>query len=388
MHATRIDGRTKAWRLQGLDTRNDECAPVGSPMVEEDFMRRAIEIAENGRGKVQPNPLVGCVLVRDGEVIAEGWHDNIGGFHAEQAAIADAEERGIATSGSTAYVTLEPCNHHGRTPPCTEALLWAGIDRVVIGALDPNPTVRGGGMSALMDQGVKVENGLLERECKAQMREFIHWCEFRKPFVTLKAAIDIQGRVDVSPEEPSERFTSISSLKRSHLLRSNNMGILVGVETVIRDNPDLSARDVGAKLQPIRIVIDPNGRIPKDCTLLSDGRSRTLIIHSRDVVAVDPPHVERYVIPSDGQDIEVNRILQLLGDLGIQSLIIEGGPTTWKSFIESDAVDAAILIQSPKDLQSGEIGMFGEESLRDTGLVISSHEMLEGDKVTYWSRSQ
>ena len=235
---------------------------------------------------------------------------------------------------------------------------------------------------------MRVENGLLERECKAQMKEFIHWCEFRKPFVTLKAAIDIQGRVDVSPEKPSERFTSTSSLKRSHLLRSNNMGILVGVETVIRDNPELSARDVGAKLQPIRIVIDPNGRIPKDCTLLSDGRSRTLIIHSRDVVAVDPPHVERYVIPSDGQDIEVNRILQLLGDLGIQSLVIEGGPTTWKSFIESDAVDAAILIQSPKNLQSGEMGIFGEEYLRDTGLVISSHEMLEGDKVTYWSRSQ
>ena len=104
---------------------------LGAPWSREDFMRRAIEIAENGRGKVQPN-LVGCVLVRDGKVIAEGWHDNIGGFHAEQAAIADAEERGIATSGSTAYVTLEPCNHHGRTPPCTEALLWAGIDRVVI----------------------------------------------------------------------------------------------------------------------------------------------------------------------------------------------------------------------------------------------------------------
>ena len=113
-------------------------------------MQRAIEIAERGRGKVQPNPLVGCVLVRDGKIIAEGWHGNIGGFHAEQAAIADAEERGITTSGSTAYVTLEPCNHHGRTPPCTEALLWAGVERVIVGALDPNPTVRGGGLLSLI----------------------------------------------------------------------------------------------------------------------------------------------------------------------------------------------------------------------------------------------
>ena len=108
-----------------------------------DCMRRAIEIAYRGKGSVHPNPLVGCVLVRDGEIIAEGWHGHLGGLHAEQAAIADAEERGVSTSGCTAYVTLEPCNHHGRTPPCTEALLWAGVEKVVIGALDPNPTVRG-----------------------------------------------------------------------------------------------------------------------------------------------------------------------------------------------------------------------------------------------------
>ena len=244
-------------------------------------MQRAIEIAERGRGKVQPNPLVGCVLVRDGKIIAEGWHGNIGGFHAEQAAIADAEERGITTSGSTAYVTLEPCNHHGRTPPCTEALLWAGVERVIVGALDPNPTVRGGGLSALRDVGVSVKNGILEKECKHQMREFIHWCEHRKPFVTLKAAIDARGRVDCDREEPSMRFTSPSSIEKSHLLRSENMGILVGVDTVIRDDPVLTARNVGAQIQPTRIVIDPLGRMPKDCKLLNDGATKTVVIQSR-----------------------------------------------------------------------------------------------------------
>jgi len=356
-------------------------------MGEEDFMQRAIEIADRGRGKVQPNPLVGCVLVRDGEIIAEGWHGNIGGFHAEQAAIADAEERGIATIGSTAYVTLEPCNHHGRTPPCTEALLWAGVERVVIGALDPNPTVRGGGMSALRDVGVHVENGLLEKECKDQMREFIHWCEHRKPFVTLKAAIDARGRVDCDRNKPSMRFTSPSSIEKSHLLRSENMGILVGVDTVIRDDPVLTARNVGAQIQPTRIVIDPLGRMPEDCKLLNDGATKTMVIHSKNLEMNDLDHVERYVIPSVDDDIDVNRILQLIGDLGIQSIIIEGGPTTWKKFIQHDAVDAAILIQSPKDLQSGEVNTFGEVDLLNANLVMSSYEMSGPDKITYWSRT-
>ena len=130
----------------------------------ESHMRRAIELAERGRHRVMPNPLVGCVLIRDGEVLAEGWHDHIGGLHAEQMAIADAESKGVATQGTTAFVTLEPCNHFGRTPPCTESLLWAGVETVVIGALDPNPTVRGDGADALRRNGVRVVTGVLEEE--------------------------------------------------------------------------------------------------------------------------------------------------------------------------------------------------------------------------------
>ena len=134
-------------------------------------MQRALRLAERGRGRVMPNPMVGCVLVKDGEVIAEGWHDHIGGLHAEQMAIADSEAKGISPQGSTAYITLEPCNHFGRTPPCTEALLWAGVTHVVIGAGDPNPTVRGGGSDALREAGINVREGILEDECWDQMRE-------------------------------------------------------------------------------------------------------------------------------------------------------------------------------------------------------------------------
>ena len=157
---------------------------------DEQFMRLALELGSRGGHKVLPNPRVGCVLVRDGKVIAEGWHDHIGGLHAEQMAIADAESRGVSTQGSTAFVTLEPCNHFGRTPPCTEALLWAGIERVVIGSMDPNPTVRGNGADSLVGNGVKVITGVLESECNHQMRPFMHWCKNRRPFVILKAALD------------------------------------------------------------------------------------------------------------------------------------------------------------------------------------------------------
>ena len=342
------------------------------------WMRRAIEIAYRGKGCVHPNPLVGCVLVRDGEIIAEGWHGHLGGLHAEQAAIADAEEKGISTSGSTAYVTLEPCNHHGRTPPCTEALLWAGVEKVVIGALDPNPTGRGG--------GIVVESGLLEEECILQMRPFMHWCVERRPLVFLKAAVDIDGRVDVDYTSPSERFTSDSSLRWAHKVRSEHMAILVGIETVIRDNPELTARGVDAMIQPIRVIIDPNARIPENSKVLVDGLAPTILINSKPVSCEDMPHVTRYVLPSEDRGIEVEKILDLLGDLRIQSLIVEGGPSTWKGFLNAGVVDEAVLIRSRIGLPSGQTGAFGEGDLLEAGMHQISREDCGGAIMTVWNR--
>ena len=224
--------------------RNHECGLGRSAKMTdaEQYMRRAIKLAEKGRHRVMPNPLVGCVLVKDGEIVAEGWHDHLGGLHAEQMAIADAESKGIGTRGTTAYVTLEPCNHFGRTPPCTEALLWAGVSKVVIGALDPNPTVRGEGAKKLIDLGVEVVTGVMEEECESQMEEFMHWCRSRRPFVTLKASTDTNGLVDGDPSKPAFRFSSDASLRLAHDLRANSMAILVGVGTVIRDDPSLTVR--------------------------------------------------------------------------------------------------------------------------------------------------
>ena len=361
-------------------------AMTGHQMPEgESHMRRAIELAERGRNRVMPNPLVGCVLVRDGEVLAEGWHDHIGGLHAEQMAIADAEAKGVPTQGTTAYVTLEPCNHFGRTPPCTESLLWAGVERVVIGALDPNPTVRGDGAVALREGGVEVETGLLERECEEQMRTFMHWCRERRPLVTLKASTDSKGRIDGDPSKPAKRFSSKESLDLAHGIRGDSMAILVGVGTIIRDDPSLTVRgpDIGPREQPTRVVIDPQNRVPAGCRVMTDGAAPTLLIQSSEFETMDDhPHVERVVIPEG--DIPIPRILDMLGDRGVQSLLVEGGLDTWSRFLVSGLVDIVRTSVSPIDIPYEEAKCFDLTSLETLGFEPVSMEICGGDEVTIW----
>ena len=356
--------------------------------VAERYMKRAIELAERGRHRVMPNPLVGCILVKDDEVVAEGWHDHIGGLHAEQMAIADAESKSVATRGATAYVTLEPCNHFGRTPPCTEALLWAGVSKVVIGAMDPNPTVRGDGARTLEESGVEVVTGVLEAECESQMEEFIHWCRERRPLVTLKASTDAKGRIDGDSSKPAVRFSSDSSLRMAHEIRADSMAILVGVGTVIRDDPSLTVRgpEIDPREQPTRVVIDPNDRTPEDCRLMVDGEAPTLLIQSSEYDSSgDERHVERIVIPEG--EIPIARILDMLGDMGLQSLLVEGGLDTWSRFLSEKMVDRARICVSDIDL-GGDGPTFDKKSLSESGLIRVSEEKVRGDSIEWWTRER
>jgi len=351
-------------------------------------MLRAIELAEAGRFRVMPNPMVGCVLVRDGIVIAEGWHDHLGGLHAEQMAIADAESRGIETRGATAFVTLEPCNHFGRTPPCTESLLWAGVSSVVIGSLDPNPNVRGGGSRTLLEAGVEVHLGVMEDECEKQMAEFMHWCRNRRPLVTMKASTDKEGRIDGNPEEPSKRFSSPESLALSHELRAESMAILVGVNTVIRDDPELTIRgpEIKPRGPPIRIVVDPDGRVPHESKVLVDGKAPTLLINSSEFDSTeDLEHVERAIIPD--RQIPVSRILDMLGDRGVQSLLVEGGADTWARFLSEGAVDRARVCIT-QTILGGDSPRFYSKTLSEHGLEIFSEEDSSGDRIEWWKRKR
>ena len=354
----------------------------------EQYMRRAIELAERGRHRVMPNPLVGCVLVGDGKIVAEGWHDHLGGLHAEQMAIADAEAKGIPTRGTTAYVTLEPCNHFGRTPPCTESLLWAGVEKIVIGAMDPNPTVRGGGCANLDNNGIEVVHGVLKEECERQMAEFIHWCKERRPLVTLKASTDLKGRVDGPPSQPSSRFSSERSLELSHEIRAESMAILVGIGTVLRDDPSLTVRgpDIGPRGSPIRVVLDPSNRIPQECKLMGNPEAPTLLIQTSEYDSShDSPHVERLVIAEE--EIPVHRILDMLGDRGIQSLLVEGGPYTWSRFLSEKMVDRARICISDLDLGGGG-PTFDTKSLSESGLFLTSKEEVCGDSIEWWTRER
>ena len=332
---------------------------------DEAFMQRALDIAERGRGRVAPNPLVGCVLVKEGEIIAEGWHDHLGGLHAEQMAIHDAESKGKSPNGSTVYVTLEPCNHYGRTPPCTQALMWAGIKKAVIAHYDPNPTVRGQGVEVLRDAGIEVETGLLEAEAAVQMREFLYWCEHRRPIVTVKLAVDKNGSVD-DRSQAAGRFTSEGCLDAVHQLRKECDAILVGAETIERDNPSLTVRRVEAERQPLRVVLDPHERTSTKAAVYTDGH-------------------ETIQIGADYNGLLT--LLNRLGDLEKQRLLIEGGPTTIHSFLSEGLVDEFYLVQSEVVHQQPVSSNIDQDVLTQAGLSLHRIETWGEESVQLWLRN-
>ncbi len=357
------------------------------------FMERALEVAERGRGDVNPNPLVGCILVKDGEIISEGWHNHLGGLHAEQMAIANAEKNGRNTNGSTAYVTLEPCNHHGRTPPCTEALLWAGIKEVIISHIDPNPTVKGGGIKALKNAKINVKIGLLEDKSKLQMESFLNWCENKIPIVTLKMATDCDGHID-DKSKSSERFSSETTLNLVHKLRSFSDAILVGVNTVIRDDPQLNVRRISREhsRNPLRIVLDRKLRIPIDSKLLNDGMP-TLIVFSTDnkekikilegkngveLLKINESETSEGISPSD--------LLLKLGERGIQELLIEGGTETAKRFVKSKLIDRILMFRSPISFKDPVEGLTGQEIV-SLGLERLPDKYYEDDCLERWCKT-
>jgi diaminohydroxyphosphoribosylaminopyrimidine deaminase/5-amino-6-(5-phosphoribosylamino)uracil reductase len=272
------------------------------------MLGRALELAERGRGTTYPNPVVGAVVVRDGEVVGEGWHERQGGPHAEVIALEAAGER---ARGATLYVTQEPCSHHGRTPPCVDAVLAAGVRRVVTGALDPHPE-HGGGLERLRAEGVDVE--LVDSfEARAQNEAWRTWASKRRPFVTYKVAITLDGRVSL----PGERWVSGEESRRLvHELRAASDAVAVGTGTVRADNPQLDAREVEVVRQPRRLAF---GRGP-----LTDGSELEL--------------------RSGLLDEELGK----LGDEGVQSLLLEGGPTLASAFFSADLVDKVLVFVAPK----------------------------------------
>jgi diaminohydroxyphosphoribosylaminopyrimidine deaminase/5-amino-6-(5-phosphoribosylamino)uracil reductase len=286
-------------------------------MTDEALLGRALELAERGRGTTAPNPVVGAVLARDGEIVGEGWHERAGGPHAEAVALEAAGER---ARGATLYVTLEPCAHHGRTPPCADAVVAAGVARVVAAVGDPNPETDGAGFERLRAAGVAVElpGGDPEWRARVQNEAFRVWMAERRPFVVYKAAVTVDGRVTV----PGRRWvTGEESRRRVHELRAEVDAVAVGMGTVRADDPQLTARDVGAGRQPRRLAF---GRGP-----LPAGSELELL---------DGPLEEE---------------LARLADEGVQSLLLEGGPTLATAFVAAGLVDKLLLFVAPELSGSG-----------------------------------
>lgn len=323
----------------------------------EHYMRMAISFALRGTGNVSPNPRVGCVIVdysnlEEGRMISWGYHRRFGGPHAEVEALKKA---GDAAKGCTAYVNLEPCCHTGKTPPCYEALLKAGVSTVVVGMSDPNPVVSGGGIDALRNASVEVVTDVLEAECRWLNRGFIRNMTLGRPWVTVKAAISLDGDIALQSGE-SQWISNSLSRKRSHLMRAENDAVMVGVGTVLRDDPRLTVRDVDGR-SPIKVIVDKDLRTPAEAKVLDQGRCIFFTGPSPDEGKADTlarrgARIIRQQKELDDR-IPIEGLLNELGGLGVNQLMVEGGSRLICSFIESGAVDEYSLFVAPKVLGNG-----------------------------------
>ncbi len=335
------------------------------------YMNKAIALAMKAAGQTAPNPVVGCVLVRDGEIIGEGWHKGPGLPHAEVEAIAAA---GGDASGAVAYVTLEPCNHTGRTGPCAEALIAAGVEEVVYAMADPNP-VAAGGAGKLGEAGVKVRGGVCEDAAKAMNRPWLHALHYKRPFVTGKTAMSIDARTATSAGE-SQWITSPSSRNTGHQMRWRTDAIIVGAGTVIADDPALTARPAPGTLfgkpiydgerYPLRVVVDSTARTsPGAKAFERTGKGAILATTKRApesrLSAFREMGVEILVLPRDEKDrVDLDALLDALYERDVHAAMIEGGGDLLGGFFDADLLDEIVFFIAPKVIGGGKPALAGD----------------------------
>ncbi|MCC3380292.1 bifunctional diaminohydroxyphosphoribosylaminopyrimidine deaminase/5-amino-6-(5-phosphoribosylamino)uracil reductase RibD [Paenibacillus farraposensis] len=315
----------------------------------EKYMRLALENARSAKGQTEPNPLVGSVIVNNGRIVGIGAHLKPGEPHAEIHALRMAGEHAW---GATIYVTLEPCSHHGRTGPCAEAIVKAGIRRVVIAALDPNPLVSGRGVQILKDAGIEVIVGVCEQESIRMNEVFNRYIVSKRPFITIKSAVTLDGKIATRTSE-SKWITSEAAREDVHRLRNEHVGILVGVQTVIHDNPQLTTRLPEGR-NPIRIILDSTLRIPLDARVITDGEAPTWIFTGRNYDEGKRSQLEQLgvkVYPTQDADsdrVNLPQMLDILGAAEVSSVFVEGGAEVNASFVQQGLADKLVLYIAPK----------------------------------------
>ena len=338
------------------------------------YMRRCLELAMNGAGRVSPNPMVGCVIVHSGKIIAEGWHEKFGESHAEVNAIVSVQTASLLKD-ATLYVSLEPCSHQGKTPPCVDLILEKGIRKVVVGMKDPNPLVAGSGIRRLKEAGVEVNEGVLEKACAALNHRFIHFHEHKRPFIILKWAQSKDGflaphKASMSSEVYAEKrhLTGIIVNKLVHRWRAEEDAILVGTNTVLADDPALTVRNWFGR-NPLRVTMDRNLVIPENARILN-AEAHSLVFTEKEKKS--STGVE--FIKLNFNENLVYQIVEELYKRGVQSLIVEGGLFTLQKFMAAGYWDEARVFHTSLSLGSGvsSPGISGQEI---------SREMIDGSEL-------
>lgn len=330
------------------------------------YMKLALGLAERGWGRTAPNPMVGAVVVRGGHVVGKGWHRAVGLPHAEVEAIDDAGE---LAAGATLYVTLEPCNHTGRTPPCTEKILTAGIREVVIAMADPNPDVEGGGAAYLRSKGVRVREGILEAEAQQLNEVFVKHTRTKRPFVVMKSAATLDGRLATRSGD-AKWVTGPDARRFVHQLRDALDAIMVGIKTVRADDPSLTTRLDRPGRDPIRIILDTHLSIPEQARVLHlRSESPTWIITGPDIPADKKERVEQagarvVMAPLRDGRIDLVRLMDQLGEMQVTSILLEGGATVNAAALKCGIVDKFLLFLAPKILGGDDgVPIFRGESI-------------------------
>jgi len=338
-------------------------------MDDERWMRRVLRLAEKGRGRTSPNPMVGAVLVKRGRVVGEGFHARAGEPHAEIVAI---EEAGEKAQGATLYLNLEPCTHYGKTPPCAPAVIEAGVRRVIIGMEDPNPLVKGRGVARLKRAGLDVSVGILEKECRRLNEAFCKFIVKHEPFIILKVAATLDGKL-ATRNGDSKWITSEISRRFVHRLRDKVDGVVVGIGTVLKDDPMLTARIRGGR-NPYRIVLDSRMRIPENAKVIDLSPSRAIVatteMASRDrIEQLEKKGIRVLICDSKSGRVDLKSLLLKLREMGMMSLLVEGGSEINGAFFDQGLIDKIFFFLSPKligdPLAPGIFGGVGVASLKE-----------------------
>ena len=345
-----------------------------------EYMQHAIELARRGAGFVNPNPMVGCVVVKNDAIITEGYHEYYGGLHAERNALTNCNSD---CKDATLYVTLEPCCHYGKTPPCTEIIIEKGIKKVVVGLLDPNPLVSGKGISILQNAGIEVVAGVEEDKIKDLNKVFLKYIQTKRPYVLLKTAMTLDGKI-ASYTGDSKWITNEKSRKLVHKLRSEMMGIVAGIGTVKSDDPMLNCRlDVQQPTansqqsihQPIRIIVDTKASISLESNIVKTANEyKTIIAHTNsasqeNIEKLNSLNVETLLCDEKDNHVDINDLMTKLGHKGIDSLLLEGGSCLNAAFLQAGCVDEVYAFIAPKIIggehSKSPIGGQGIELMKD-----------------------